>query len=132
MEPLNTQASASSEPQGRTPRTPPPSFEREDTNVLDEFVGRFDNLTTALTINDFLRSVAYLLVQNQISNRLAAVLTTICGHLLRTVPLVDPELCRDQPQPPPVYDWRCDTPPKPEIPPHPASQPGAQHLHGSE
>jgi hypothetical protein len=79
----------------------------EDTDLLGEFKDRFGDLTTALTVNDFLRNVAYLLVQNQMSNRRAAVLTTLCGHLLRTVPLIDKELGRRY-EPDYYSSWRSD------------------------
>jgi hypothetical protein len=87
----------------------------EDADVLDEFKGRFNDLTTALTINDFLREIAYLLVQNKISNRRAAVLTTICGHLLRTVPLIDKEMEEVKSQRN-SSSWHRDTPSNPVAP----------------
>jgi hypothetical protein len=87
----------------------------EDCDVLDHFQGRFDDLTTALTINDFLRMVAYLLVQNKISNRRAAVLTTLCGHLLRTVPLIDKEMEEVKSQPDSSSSHR-DAPSNPAAP----------------
>jgi hypothetical protein len=87
----------------------------EDSDVCDEFQGRFDDLSTALTINDFLRMVAYLLVQNRISNRRAAVLTTLCGHLLRSVPLIDKEMevVKSQQD---SSSWHRDAPSNPAAP----------------
>ncbi len=70
----------------------------EDRDLSSHFSCPTNEFNSAVQINDFLSTVADLVVKNEISARRAAVLAFITSQLLRTLPEIDRETGADQPQ----------------------------------
>ena len=76
------------------------------------------NFKSAYEVNDFLCSLAKLMIENRISARRASVLAYIASLELRTLPAIDQELAPDDDMPRMVFD-RPESIPAQE--PHPAT-----------
>ena len=70
----------------RPPDTP------DDTDLSAEFASKLKDPKSAVQINDFLATIATLVVKNELSARRATVLTAITAQLLRTLPAIEYEL----------------------------------------
>ncbi|HEY2820189.1 MAG TPA: hypothetical protein VGJ06_04025 [Candidatus Acidoferrum sp.] len=76
------------------------------------------NFKSAYEVNDFLCSLAKLMIENRISARRASVLAYIASLELRTLPAIDQEFAPDENLPLMVFDRPESLPPQA---PHPAT-----------
>lgn len=100
--------------------------QRHEGSRIDYLLGEHNDLLTAAEVNRSLAHLYFLLAEDQISPRRAAVLAYISNLMLRTFPAVEKEAAGDAPQlildlPPRATGPASGTPPDPrdtDRPPH--------------
>jgi hypothetical protein len=102
---------------------PLPANQHNPAEIASTLTANLDDFTSAAQINDFLARLLFLLAQDKISNRRAAVLAYITTQLLRTLPAFAKE---ENAGPTIILDMQ-----RPDRPEHVAATSAQPHQQGS-